>query len=64
MAKSSRSADSMEIGFRKSWKVEVDDHIHGLDIDTSGENVSANEASGFTILKIMINSASVILLHL
>ena len=54
----------MEIGFRKSWKVEVDDHIHGLDIDTSGENVSANEASGFTILEIMINSASVILLHL
>jgi hypothetical protein len=64
MAKSSRSADSMEISLCKSRKVEVDNHIYRLNVDTSGENVSANEASGFTILEIMINSAPVVLLHL
>ena len=64
MTKSTRSAYSVEIGLGKSWEVEIDDNVDGLNINTSGKNVSADEASRFSIFEVMVNSASVLLLHL
>jgi hypothetical protein len=63
MTKSSRSTYSVKVCFGESRKVKIDDYIDSLNIDTSGKDVSADKASGFTILEVMVNSASVLLLH-
>ena len=63
MTESSRSTDSMEIGLSISSKVEINDYIDGLNIDTSSKDISANQASCFSIFKVMVNSTSILLLH-
>ena len=63
MSKSTGSSDSMQIGFGISCKIEIDNDIYCLDIDTSRENVCTDKTSSFTIFEIVINSASVSLLH-
>jgi len=53
----------VEICFSIARKVEVDDHIDRENIDTTSKDISANKASRFTILEVMINSTSIGLLH-
>jgi hypothetical protein len=62
--KTTRTTDSMQIGLRVLREVEVDHDVHRLNIDTTGEQVSANEATGLTILEVVIDAVTVTLLHL
>jgi hypothetical protein len=64
VTKSTRSTNSMEVGFGVLGEVKVDNDIDGLNIDTSCKDVSTDEASCFTVLKVMENFVSVGLLHL
>lgn len=64
VAKTTRTTDSMQIGLRVLREVEVDHDVHRLNIDTTGEQVSANEATGLTILEVVIDAVTVTLLHL
>lgn len=54
----------MQIRLGGLWEVEVDDDIDGLDIDTSRQEVGADEVSGETLLEVVEHSVSVGLLHL
>jgi len=63
MTESSRTSDPVEIGVRAAWEVKVDNHVHGHDIDTTGEQIGTHETSGLTVTEVMINSVTVLLLH-
>ena len=43
MAESAGPTDPVEVGLRHLGEVEVDDDVHGLDVDTAGEQIGANE---------------------
>ena len=45
--------DSVEVGLSILWEVEVYHHVHGLDVDTSGENVCADQASSLSVLEVV-----------
>ena len=45
MTESSRSSDSVQVGFGHLGEVEVDDDVDGLDVDTSGEQVGRDEVT-------------------
>lgn len=63
MAKSTRSTDSMEIGLGVLGEVEIDDHVDGLDINTSGQQVRTDEVSTRTVSELMEDSVSMALDH-
>lgn len=64
MAKSSRSTNSMEIGLGVLREVKVDDHVDGLDIDTSGKQIGTDEVSARAVSELMEDSVSMALDHL
>ena len=39
VAKPAGATDAVEVGLRHLGEVEVDDHVHGLDVDTAGEQI-------------------------
>jgi hypothetical protein len=45
----------MQVGVRVLREVEVDDNIHSLDVNTSGEQVSADKTPCLSILEVMID---------
>ena len=56
VAESSGTSNSVEVGIRGAGEVEVDNDVHGLDVDASREEVSAHEASGLSIAEVVVNS--------
>lgn len=53
----------MKVGLRVPWEIEIDYHIHRHDVDTTGEEVSAHQAAGLSILEVVIDAVTVLLLH-
>lgn len=53
----------MKVGFRGLGEVKVDDDVDGLDIDTSREEVGADQVPSQTTSEIVEDSVSVFLLH-
>ena len=39
MSKASRSTNTMEVGLRILWKIEVDDYVDSLNVDTTGKKI-------------------------
>ena len=39
MSKTSRSTNTMEVGFRVLWEIKVDDYIDSLNVDTTGKKI-------------------------
>ena len=39
MTEATRTTNTMQVSFGHLGEVEVDDHVHGLDVDTAGEQV-------------------------
>ena len=39
MSKASRSANTMEVGLRILWEIEVDDYVDSLNVDTAGKKI-------------------------
>ena len=56
MTESTRSTDTMQVGFSISWEIKVDNDIDSLNINTSSEDIGTNEESVSTVLEIMENS--------
>ena len=42
------SADAMHVIFRAAWDVEVDDHVHRRDVETSRSDVRCYQYVSFT----------------
>ena len=53
MTKSALSSDSVKVSFSILWKVEVDDNVDSLDVDTSCKDVGAHKASGFSVFEVV-----------
>ena len=53
----------MEIRFRVLGEIKVDNNIDGLDINTTGEQVGANEVTTDTLAEVVENAVTVRLQH-
>ena len=56
MTESAWASDSVEVGLRVLGEVEVDNDVDGSDVDSSCEEISADQAAGFSVLKVMVDS--------
>jgi hypothetical protein len=64
MTKSTRTAYTMKVCLRILGKIEVDNHIHSLNVDTAGKQVRAYQVSANTVPKVMKDTVAVVLKHL
>jgi hypothetical protein len=63
MTKATRSTNTMQVSLGHLWKVEVNHNIHCLDINTSCEQVRADQVTASTVSEVMEDSVTVILTH-
>ncbi len=63
VSESTRSSNTMEVGFRALGEVKVDYNVDTLNINTTGEEVRGNEVTGSTVSKFVENPVSVVLRH-
>ena len=56
MTKTPRPANSVQVGLSISREVKVDDDVDGKNVNSSRKNVSADEASGLTVLVVVVDS--------
>jgi len=54
----------MQIGLGHLGEVKVDDNVHGLDINTTGEQVGADQVAARAVAEIVEDSVTVLLAHL
>lgn len=54
---------SLQIGFAETWKIEVDDNVDSLNVDTTSEEIGANEISAKARSEIVKNTISMFLSH-
>ena len=64
MAEPSRSTNAMKVGLRILRKIEIDDHIYGLDVDTTSKKIGTYKVAANTIAEIMKHAVAVVLQHL
>lgn len=63
MAKSSRTADTMQIGLCILGKVKVDDYVDCLDIDTTRQQVRAHQVATDAVSKVVKHTVTMALQH-
>lgn len=54
----------MEVRFAVLGEVEVDDDVHGLDIDTTREEVGTDEVAAYTVAEVVEDAITMGLEHL
>ena len=64
MSETTRATDSVKISLRVLGEIKVDHDVNRLNIDTTCEQVSAHEAASLTVLKVMVDTVTIALLHL
>jgi len=64
VAESARATNTMQVGFGHLGEVEVDHDVNGLDVDTSGEKIRANQVTASATSEIVEYSVTVLLTHL
>lgn len=64
VAVSSRTADTMEVCLGVLGEIEVDDHVHGLNINTSGQEIGADEVAADAVAEIVEDAVASLLGHL
>jgi hypothetical protein len=64
VAEPATSTDPVEVGLGHLGEVEVDDNVYGLDVDTPGEQVAADEVATETGSEVVEDPVSVSLGHL
>ncbi len=64
MTESSGTTDTMQVCLGHLGEIKVDDNIHSLDVDTSGEQVWADQVTACTVAEIVEDTVTVILAHL
>lgn len=60
---SAASSDPVKVGLGHLWEVEVDDHVDGLDVDTTSEEVAAHQVSAQAGAEVVENSVTMSLGH-
>ena len=45
VSESSGSSDPVEVSFGHLWEVEVDNDVHGLDVDTASEQIGRDQVA-------------------
>ena len=63
MTKATGTSNSMKIRLRILRKVEVDDHIHSLDIDTTSEKIGTDEITADAVAEVVEDAIAVGLEH-
>ena len=63
MSVSSRTTDSMKISLGVLREVKVDNYVDGLNINTAGEKIRANEIPTYAIAEIVEDTVSILLDH-
>ena len=63
MSKSSRPTNPVQVGLGHFGEVEVDDHVDGLNIDTTGQQVGTHQVPAQSCSEIMENAVPVGLSH-
>jgi len=64
MPETTRTTDSMEISLGILGEVKVYHDVNRLNVDSTSEQVSAHEAASLSVLKIMVDTVTIALLHL
>lgn len=64
MPETPRSTDSVQIGLRHLGEIKVNNNVHSLYVDTSREEIGADQVPAQTGSEVMENAISVRLLHL
>lgn len=64
VAIATRTTDTMEVGFRILGEVKVDDDVYRLDVDTTGEEIGADQIAANTVAEIVEDAVSGLLGHL
>mmetsp|Transcript_7587 Transcript_7587/g.12771 ORF Transcript_7587/g.12771 Transcript_7587/m.12771 type:complete len:359 (+) Transcript_7587:1202-2278(+) len=53
----------MQISLSRLGEVKVDDHIHRLDVNTSGEQIGRHQVAGSSVTELVENTVAVLLAH-
>ena len=61
MSKPSRSTNAMKVGLRILRKIEIDDHVYSLDVDTTSKKIRTYKVAANTIPEIMEHAVAVVL---
>ena len=64
MPEATCTPNAMQIGFRRLWKVKIDDNINGLNVNTTCEEVGGNEVTSRAIAELVEDAITMRLLHL
>ena len=64
MSETARSTNAMEIGLCILREIEIDDHIHSLNVNTTSKKIRAYEVAANTVSKIVKHAVTVVLQHL
>ena len=64
VTETSRSTDAMEVGLRVLWKIEIDNNVDSLNIDTTGEQIGADEIAHCSVSEVVKYAISMLLQHL
>lgn len=57
MTKPTRTPYPMQVGVRRPREVEIDDHIDRQNVDTSREEIRADETPSLSVAEVMVNPA-------
>ena len=63
MTETARAANAVKVSLRVLWKVEIDHHVHRLDVDATREQVRGNQTPASSVAEVMEDSVSVGLVH-
>mmetsp|Transcript_1435 Transcript_1435/g.2632 ORF Transcript_1435/g.2632 Transcript_1435/m.2632 type:complete len:289 (+) Transcript_1435:1024-1890(+) len=64
VAETSRTTNSVKIGLAVFREIKVDDHVYGLNINSSGEKIRSHQMSCSAVTELVEDTVSVGLLHL
>lgn len=64
VSESSGTPNSVEISLRVLREIEVDDNVHGLNVDTSGKQIRANQIPATPVAEIVEDTVTMGLQHL
>ena len=63
MTKATRATDTMQVCLTHLGEVKVDDHVDGLNINTTSEQVRANQVAAGAVAEVVENTIAMVLTH-
>lgn len=64
VAEAARAADAVQVGLGHLGEVEVDDHVDGLDVNATREQIRADEVATRAVAEVVEDAVAVLLAHL